>query len=283
MAFLETPRFPEDISYGSRGGPMFNTLMAVMGSGYETANAGWEYPMHKWNVAYGVKTAAQAYELKEYFMVALGMANRFRFKDWHDYNSSTANAATTDTDQAIGTGDGTTLSFQLKKTYTKGALTLQRTITKPVSATVSAAIGGVTDPRWSVVYSTGSVVFSADLSTNVSGITQAAQARVSATGHALSSGDSAFVSGVFGMVEINSARYAVTSTSANHFKLNVNSSAFSAYTSGGVVHTIPQSGESVTAGFEFDVPVRFDVDFLDVAFDDYDIRSAQINVMEVRL
>src|SRR5574337_601453 len=32
---------------------------------------------------------------------------------------------------------------------------------------------------------------------------------------------------------------------------------FSAYTSGGVVHSAPQSGEAVTAGCEFDIPVKF--------------------------
>ena len=49
----------------------------------------------------------------------------------------------------------------------------------------------------------------------------------------------------------------VTGTGATTITVAINSSAFSSYTSGGVVHTRPQTGETVTAGYEFDFPVRF--------------------------
>ncbi len=48
--------------------------------------------------------------------------------------------------------------------------------------------------------------------------------------------------------------------------------------------SIPAEGETVTAGFEFDVPVRFDTDYLDIRISDFvagDIPS--IPIVEVRL
>ena len=75
--------------------------------------------------------------------------------------------------------------------------------------------------------------------------------------HGFVSGQSVQVSGVVGMTQINGLRALITATSATTITVAINSTAFSTYTSGGVVHTRPQSGESVSAGFEFDFPVRF--------------------------
>ena len=49
----------------------------------------------------------------------------------------------------------------------------------------------------------------------------------------------------------------MTTVSPTTITVAVNSTAFSAYTSGGTVMTTPQSGESVTGGCEFDFPVHF--------------------------
>ena len=59
------------------------------------------------------------------------------------------------------------------------------------------------------------------------------------------------------MTQINGLRALITGTDATHITVAIDSSAFSTYTAGGVVHTRPQVGESVTAGYEFDYPVRF--------------------------
>lgn len=47
--------------------------------------------------------------------------------------------------------------------------------------------------------------------------------------------------------------------------------------------TPPSSGEVITADFEFDVPVRFDTDYLPVNLDTYMARSANVPVVELKL
>lgn len=45
----------------------------------------------------------------------------------------------------------------------------------------------------------------------------------------------------------------------------------------------PLVGEVITAGYEFDVPVRFDVDRISLTLDDYRIGSASIPLIEVKI
>lgn len=45
----------------------------------------------------------------------------------------------------------------------------------------------------------------------------------------------------------------------------------------------PSSGEVVTATFEFDIPARFDVDFLPMTLESYEARSTAIPVVEIRV
>ena len=45
----------------------------------------------------------------------------------------------------------------------------------------------------------------------------------------------------------------------------------------------PGSGEVVTATFEFDIPVRFDTDYLPVEFSTYEARAADVPILEIRV
>lgn len=44
----------------------------------------------------------------------------------------------------------------------------------------------------------------------------------------------------------------------------------------------PEAGKTMSAGFEFDVPVRFDTDTLSVSLDDYQSGSVSVPIVEVR-
>lgn len=132
MAFEEV-RFPTDISYGSSGGPEYSTDIVEIASGFEQRNSNWQQARARYNVAHGVKTKAQLDALIAFFRARKGRANGFRFKDWSDYQA---------TNSAIGTGDGSTQTFQLAKAYISGSTTETRHIRKPVSGTITVYVNG---------------------------------------------------------------------------------------------------------------------------------------------
>lgn len=45
----------------------------------------------------------------------------------------------------------------------------------------------------------------------------------------------------------------------------------------------PGSGETITATFEFDIPVRFDTDYLPAEFSTYEARAADVPILEIRV
>lgn len=216
MAFLETPRFPDDISYGSQGGPSYNTSIVVIKSGHESRNINWTNTRNKFDVAYGVKNVTQLYSLIEFFHAVAGMGYGFRYKDFMDCKSSGPHTTTVsydDQDCDPATGDDVEVDFQLTKTYVKGAFSRQRTITKPVSGTVRVSINGAEKLQgdatypWSVDTATGIITFSS---------------------------------------------------------------------------TPPPNGETVKAGYEFDIPCRFDTDELITVYEAYEQGNTQVPVIEIR-
>jgi uncharacterized protein (TIGR02217 family) len=152
MGFVEV-QFPTDISYGSSGGPEYTTDIVTSVSGHEQRNVQWSQARARFNVAHGVKTKAQLDTLIAFFRARKGKAYGFRFKDWTDYQASA---------QALGTGNGSMTQFHLVKKYTSGSVTEIRTITKPVTGTVSVYANGVlASSGVSVDAATGVVTFSA--------------------------------------------------------------------------------------------------------------------------
>lgn len=150
MAFDET-RFPDHISYGSSGGPGFNTTVIELSSGYEQRNINWSAARARYNVAHGIKSRADMNELLAFFRARRGKARGFRFKDWADFVID---------DQIIGTGNGVLQQFQIIKTYTSGGQTYTRAINKPVSGTLSFTVNATTPPAHTVNYNTGIITFS---------------------------------------------------------------------------------------------------------------------------
>lgn len=278
-------RFPVELSYGSVGGPGYSTDISATKSGYETAILEWSQARHKYRAIYGPRTQAQLEQVLALFHAVRGRGYGFRFKDWTDFRSSAKEVSPSATDQIIGTGDGATLEFQLFKTYSYSGETYTRKITKPVAGTTLVSVNNVADTRWTVSTVTGIVTFSADITKTINAITQAAQAQITFTAsHGLSIGHTFHVSGVAGMTQINGQRVTVTAiNSATQVTVNVDSTAYSAYTSGGTINTIPQSGEIVRAGFEFDVPVRFDTDVAEISLENWLIGAASFDLVEVRL
>lgn len=212
MSFHEV-RFPTAISRGAQGGPERRTDVVVLGSGFEERNSRWSASRRSYNAGYGLQSLDALYAVIAFFEERRGRFHGFRWRDHADWKSGAPGAPTTPLDQAIGTGDGAALTFQLKKTYGAAHAPYVREIRKPVAGTVTIAVAGVTK--------TAGTHFNVDSTTGL-----------------------------------------VTFTPGN----------------------APAISALVTAGFEFDVPVRFDTDKLEVDISGF--RSGaipSIPVVEIRL
>ncbi|MDF2140303.1 DUF2460 domain-containing protein [Paenirhodobacter sp. CAU 1674] len=159
MAFHEI-RFPDSISRGAKGGPERRTRIVELASGDEERNATWANSRRRYDVSYGVRRADDLAAVVAFFEARNGRLHAFRFKDWSDYKSCLPSAAPAPTDQIIGTGNGSTATFALTKTYASGAQSWARAIIKPVVGTVTVSLNGVTQGSgWSVNTTTGIVTF----------------------------------------------------------------------------------------------------------------------------
>jgi uncharacterized protein (TIGR02217 family) len=185
--------FPLDIALKSAGGPQRLTEIVTLGSGREERNARWAHSRRRYDAGYGVKTFEALSAVVAFFEERRGRLHGFRWRDRLDHSSAAPSVAVSPADQVIGTGDNTTASFQLQKTYGGIYAPYVRPIVKPDPGRVRIAVGEVEQDE--------------------------------------------------GADFICDAATGVVTFLPGH---------------------IPASGLAVTAGFVFDVPVRFDTDYLEV-------------------
>nr|WP_321463389.1 DUF2460 domain-containing protein [uncultured Cohaesibacter sp.] len=201
-------RFPLDVGFGATGGPERRTDIVTLASGFEERNARWSDSRRSYDAGLGVRSFADLQRVLRFFEERRGRLYGFRFRDPFDHASCNTGSKIVATDQLIGTGDGETTVFALKKTYGDDFAPYSRAIVKPVEETVILALDGEETTSFQMDWSTGQVTF-----------------------------DEA-----------------------------------------------PDAGTSITAGFQFDVPVRFDTDKLEFsisAFEAGDLPS--IPLVEIRL
>jgi uncharacterized protein (TIGR02217 family) len=375
--FLESPRFPTDESFQHAGGPKFATDVGILDSGFEERNQNWPEARRRYDAAgYRAQKLDRVTAMLEFFELCGGKEICFRYRDRRDFLSCRITPdlrnlpAVAATDQVISVDTATQDAFQLAKSFYSPIKKRRRLITKPVTGTVLVAIQGKTIP--STLYdldyvpaalkreghlTTGRVTFAANVQKAITAISQAASARVTAAGHGLLVGYTVHFSTVGGMTQINGKRGAVTNVvSSSQFDVDIDSSGFSTYTSGGQINTRRQASaltvsvagvtaglatliatgsphnlvpgdigiftgggdldgttatvmttptasafyvnvnsldlsissggsfataERVTAGFEFDVPCRFDVDELPFSLLAWTAGSAEVPLIEV--
>jgi uncharacterized protein (TIGR02217 family) len=162
MGFLEQ-RFPEGISYGSAGGPGFDTRVHELDSGQFQKIRRRSQARRTFDVAEQVKTLAQMIDIRDFYLSIGGVANDFRFKDWTDYTSNADNVSSplsTDQPCSPATGDGTNKDFQMIKVYSRGSFTHTRTILKPVDGTGLVSVDDTPQVSgFSINYATGVITF----------------------------------------------------------------------------------------------------------------------------
>lgn len=161
MSFHEI-RFPTDISRGAVGGPERRTDVIVLGSGYEERNSRWADSRRSYNAGYGVRSLDDLYAVIAFFEERRGRLYGFRWRDHADWKSCPPGQVPSANDQLIGTGDGTTSQFQLRKTYGGSHAPWSREIRKPVEGSVVVAVDGVLQTEGIAVHidtTTGIITF----------------------------------------------------------------------------------------------------------------------------
>lgn len=251
------------VKYGSSWSDEYNVQIVTTSGGQEYRSLTHPFPRRTFTLDFELATADMWPQILDLYHRAHGTYAGFRAL-CHDEDSSNGPLGTpTAFDQPMGLVSAGV--YELRKYYglagTAGAAGYpHRKIKKPQSGTVLVGIGAtaIRSADWSVVNTTGIVTFAADQTKAITSITKATQAVLDVgSSHGFVTGQSVHISGVAGMTQINGQRALITATGATTITVAINSSAFSTYTSGGVVHTRPQSGETVTAGFKFHFPVRF--------------------------
>ena len=274
MSFYEL-QFPADISWGAICGPSFKTDIAVLDSGFEARNASWSSARLKYDVTHKVRTKAEMDILDAFFRAMRGKAHGFRFKDWRDYQA---------TNEVVVAPNGNS-TVQLIKTYTQSGSEV-RTITKPVSGSVTIRKAGVNLPGFTLDTATG--ILTLPIVTGpktITAITKANPGQVTAVAHGFSNSDRIWIAGVLGMTEVNNLAFTIAGVTTDTFTIGVNTSAYSTYTSAGTATKYEgQASAVIDWSGEFDVPVRFDMDELQCSIDAPGVYSwNRITLTEIRI
>lgn len=261
--FLEE-RLPIGVRAGASYADEYNVEITQTVNGSEYRRLVHPYPRRTWGVFYTQHTADLWDQVLALYHRAYGMFAGFRVKAMDDYTTNARISAPTATDQTLEVLTAGT-SYRLQVAYGSGGTPLgigtpYRTIFKPVASTTKIAIGSLEQTvttMWSVSTTTGVVTFPANKTGTITAITQAASAVVTIGAHTMVANESVYFASVAGMTQINGLRGTITAVGATTITVNINSTGFSAYTSGGTCKTNPQSGETVYGGCEFDIPCRF--------------------------
>jgi len=113
----------------------------------------------------------------------------------------------------------------------------------------------------------------------ITGITQANPGVVTSTAHGYSNGNTIVISGVVGMTQVNGKRFKVANVTANTFELqtidgtNVNTTSYTAYTSGGVANRVYQISTTYLTADLFQIKYAQSADVMYLCHPDYSVKK----------
>lgn len=284
-SFLEE-RLPDNIDYGSGFAAAYSNQIVRTVGGNEYRSQRHPYVMASMSIDFERQTNFIVEDIIDLNNRAGGTLRGFRVKHPVDYTTNNYRDTPTAFDQHLPLATaGIPAIYQLTRWFGNYTETdcARRRIRKPVSGTVLVGVGGAVYPsaQWSIDITTGLVTWAANKTRSITGITQASSAVITVGSHTFVVGNSVVISGVAGMTEINGIRALVTAQDATTITVAINSALFTAYTSGGTVQTQTIAGEFVTAGCEYDIPMRFSGD-LGGDFSNWDtVNMSGIQVMEI--
>lgn len=170
--FLDVYLPPSVPGYPCVIGPVYSTTITEAASGDEGRNKNWQHPLRK--IKLPAAPARQwdiIQDLLDHVLVMGGPFSDFPFRDPFDFATVrllAPNEAQTGVlsrvtlaDQVLGTGDGFTRVFPLRKTYERGPYSYVRDIGLPVLSTVLVGDNGAAAGAHTVTRYGGEVTFTA--------------------------------------------------------------------------------------------------------------------------
>ena len=113
----------------------------------------------------------------------------------------------------------------------------------------------------------------------ITGITQANPGVVTSTAHGYANGDTVVITGVVGMTQVNGKRFKVASVAANTFALqdidgnNVNTTSYTAYTSGGIANRVYEIVTTYLTADLFQIKYAQSADVMYLCHPDYSVKK----------
>lgn len=285
MAMFLEERLYENIDYGSGFAAAYSNQIVRTVGGNEYRSQRHPYVMATMTIDFERQTNFVVEEVIDLNNRAGGTLRGFRVKHPVDYSTNNYRDTPSAFDQHLPLVNPTIPGvYQLHRwfgDYTDTACARRR-IRKPVAGSVLVGVSGAAYPaaQWSVDNTTGIVTMVANKTGTITAISKASSAVITVANTNVV-GESVYISGVVGMTEINGLRALITARTAGSITVAINSALFSTYVSGGVINTRPQTGEAVTAGCQFDLPMRFDAD-LRGDFSNWDtVNAAGLQLTEI--
>jgi uncharacterized protein (TIGR02217 family) len=154
--FIEQQINPGRIILDTSGGQSHNTSIITVASGREQRNANLAQSRGKWDLGERSLLKDEKDEIENHFNTCRGKLHGFRFKDWSNYEGTTA-----DTYMKLKMGTMLDLAGQMCKQYSIDGQFYRKEIKKPVFGTVKVYKNGVEVPatQYSVDYTTGMISF----------------------------------------------------------------------------------------------------------------------------
>ena len=113
----------------------------------------------------------------------------------------------------------------------------------------------------------------------ITGITKANPGVVTSTAHGFSNGDTVVISGVVGMTQVNGKRFKVANVATNTFELqdidgnNVNTSSYTAYSSGGIANRVYTLTTTYLTADLFQIKYAQSADVMYLCHPDYSVKK----------
>jgi len=268
MAFAEIRFNGDRIIYGTKGGPAYKTALTQTNGGKEQRSAVWDFPLSMFEFDDRLILDDEKDYIVNFFHAMEGMLTGFRFKDWSDFETKDGGVL----NSGYGNGSATGQTF---KKYVAGSISKFRKISKPIGSTVVIAMDGA-PVACSLDDTTGIVTFNPVVKSVAGGVAEGtATLLLNVAGHGFSANDVIVFNFAAPWGALSGSRSIIAVVDADHIRVPGNASLLGAFTAG-TATWFPQARNALTWDGEFDLPVRFDSDVIDMQMSSAEVISSGV-------